>query len=179
MNKKVRLVAFGGITAALYVVLTVLAATINLASGAIQVRFSEALCILPCFTPAAVPGLAVGCFVSNLITGCDVMDVIFGSLATLVGAVGTYLLRRNRWLCCWPPVIANCIAVPLLLIYVYGVTEYSYLMQVLFIFAGETLSCVVLGQLLYTAITRSHLDHSLFKVNEMNTKAAKDRKNGK
>ena len=83
----------GGLIAALYVVLTVLAAQFNLASGAIQVRFSEALTILPVFTAPAVPGLAVGCVLANLLTGCAAWDVVFGSLATLIGAVGTRLLK--------------------------------------------------------------------------------------
>ena len=68
--------------AALYVVLTFLASALGLASGSIQVRFSEALTILPFFTPAAVPGLAVGCLLSNVITGCALPDIIFGTLAT-------------------------------------------------------------------------------------------------
>ena len=85
-------VAFGGIIAALYVALTYLANLLGLASGAIQVRFSEALTILPVFTPAAIPGLFVGCVLSNILTGCMPLDVLFGSIATLLGAVGTYFL---------------------------------------------------------------------------------------
>ena len=65
-----KMVAFGGVIAALYVVLTIIAAALGIASGAIQVRLSEALTILPVFTAAAVPGLTVGCVVANLITGC-------------------------------------------------------------------------------------------------------------
>ncbi|MCP2867106.1 QueT transporter family protein, partial [Salmonella enterica] len=63
-----------------------------LASGAIQVRISEALCVLPFFTPAAIPGLFLGCLLSNLLTGCIIWDVVFGSLATLLGALGTWLI---------------------------------------------------------------------------------------
>ncbi len=72
----------GALIAALYVVLTLVAAGFDLASGAIQVRISEALCILPFFTPAAVPGLFVGCLAANLVTGSALPDIIFGSLAT-------------------------------------------------------------------------------------------------
>ena len=86
-NSKALLVATGGVIAALYVVLTVIANALGLASGAIQVRFSEALTILPVFTPAAIPGLTVGCVLANLITGCAPWDVVFGSLATLIGAL--------------------------------------------------------------------------------------------
>lgn len=101
-------------------VLTIFISAFNLASGAIQVRVSEALTVLPFFTPAAIPGLAIGCFLSNLITGAAVYDVVFGSLATLLGAVGTYLLRRHKFLCTLPPVIANMVIIPFVLRYGYG-----------------------------------------------------------
>lgn len=81
--------------AALYVVLTYITNLLGLASGTIQVRFSEALCILPVFTPAAIPGLFIGCLISNLITGGIIWDIIFGSIATLLGALGTYFLRKR------------------------------------------------------------------------------------
>ena len=103
-TKNTRYIAQAALIAAAYTVLTLLAAGFDLASGAIQVRFSEALTILPFFTPAAVPGLALGCLISNLITGCVLPDIIFGTLATLIGAVGTYALRSNRYLCALPPI---------------------------------------------------------------------------
>lgn len=84
--------------AALYVVLTYLASILGLASYVVQVRFSEALTILPYFTPAAIPGLFIGCLLSNILTGCAVPDIIFGSLATLFAAVLTYKLRRFKWM---------------------------------------------------------------------------------
>ena len=92
----------------------------NLASGAIQVRVSEALTILPYFTPAGIPGLFIGCLLSNLLTGATVYDVVFGSLATLLGAVGTYLLRRHKFLCTLAPVAANMLIIPFVLRYGYG-----------------------------------------------------------
>ena len=107
--------------AALYVVLTILANALGLANYAIQVRFSEALTILPYFTPAAVPGLFIGCLISNILTGCAIPDIIFGSLATLVGAIFTYKLRRHKWLAPIPPIVANMIVVPLVLLYAYGI----------------------------------------------------------
>ena len=87
-NKKVKFIVDAAVIAALYVVLTYLAAAFNLSSGVIQVRFSEALTILPVFTPAAIPGLFVGCILANALTGAVVIDVICGSIATLIGAVG-------------------------------------------------------------------------------------------
>lgn len=97
-NKKVLFLTQAAVIAAIYVVLTIFISAFNLASGAIQVRISEALTILPFFTPAAIPGLAIGCLLSNLLTGAAVYDVVFGSLATLLGAVGTSL-RGNISFC--------------------------------------------------------------------------------
>ena len=141
----------GGLIAALYVVLTVLAAQFNLASGAIQVRFSEALTILPVFTASAVPGLTVGCVLANLLTGCAAWDVVFGSLATLIGAVGTRLLKDKPLLAWIPPVLSNMAIIPIILIKVYAVPD-AWWFLVLTIGAGEVLSCGVLGLLLYKAL---------------------------
>lgn len=119
-NKKVLFLTQAAVIAAIYVVLTIFISAFNLASGAIQVRISEALTILPFFTPALIPGLAIGCLLSNLLTGAAVYDVVFGSLATLLGAVGTYLLRKHKFLCTLPPVIANMVIIPFVLRYGYG-----------------------------------------------------------
>ena len=152
MNRKQTLqLVNGGMIAALYVVLTVLAAQFNLASGAIQVRFSEALTILPVFTMAAVPGLTAGCVLANLLTGCAAWDVVFGSLATLIGAVGTRLLRKKPLLAWIPPVIANMAIVPVVLQKVYGVPD-AWWFLVLTVGAGEVLSCGLLGLLLWKSL---------------------------
>ena len=152
-NSPVKTVAYGGIIAALYVVLTLLINALGLASGAIQVRISEALTILPVFTAAAIPGVTLGCVLANVLTGCFLWDVVFGSLATLLGALGTRMLR-NRPLLAWiPPVISNMIIVPVVLQKVYGVPEtFWYLMAT--VGAGEVISCGVLGLLLYFALKR-------------------------
>lgn len=144
-------VAFGGVIAALYVVLTIVANALGLASGAIQVRFSEALTILPVFTATAVPGLTVGCLLANLITGCALWDVVFGSLATLIGAAGTRLLRKKPILAWIPPVISNMVIVPIVLQQVYGVPD-AWWYLVLTVGAGEVISCGILGLLLYHSI---------------------------
>lgn len=138
--------------AAAYVVFTIMIATFNLASGAIQVRISEAFTILPAFTIAAVPGLFVGCLISNIVTGCAPMDVVFGSIATLLGAVGTYALRKqHRFLASVPPILANTLIVPFILSYVYNIPG-SILFFMLTVGAGEVISCGILGQILYHAI---------------------------
>lgn len=146
-NSKTLFITQAAIIAALYVVLTLLANALGLANYAIQLRFSEALTILPFFTPAAIPGLFLGCLISNLLTGAIVWDVVFGSLATLLGAVGTYLLRRVKWLAPLPPIIANTIIVPLVLYFAYRIPG-SIPYFVLTVGIGEILSCGVLGMLL-------------------------------
>ena len=108
-NKNVLFLVQAAMIAAIYVALTFVSSSLGLASGTIQVRISEALCVLPVFTTAAVPGLWLGCFLANLLTGCMLVDVICGSIATLIGAVGTYLLRNHKLACTIPPVLANMI----------------------------------------------------------------------
>ncbi len=152
-NSKALLVATGGVIAALYVVLTVIANALGLASGAIQVRFSEALTILPVFTPAAIPGLTVGCVLANLITGCAPWDVVFGSLATLIGALGTWLLRKKPMLAWIPPVLSNVAIVPIVLQKVYGVPD-AWWYLALTVGAGEVISCGILGLLLYQGVKK-------------------------
>ena len=153
MNKSVKYIAIGGIIAAMYVVLTYVCSLMGLSSGVVQVRFSEALCILPCFMPAAIPGLFVGCLLSNLLTGCALWDVVFGSLATLIGACGTYLLRKNRFLAAVPPIMANTIIVPFVLRLVYEVPDAMWLLF-LTVFIGEFISIGILGELLYSVIKK-------------------------
>ena len=145
-------IAFGGMIAALYVVLTMAAAALGLASGAIQVRLSEALTILPVFTAAAIPGLTVGCVLANLITGCAAWDVVFGSLATLLGAVGTRMLKNKPLLAWIPPVVSNAAIVPVVLMKVYGVPD-AWWYLVLTVGAGEVIACGILGLLLYRAVS--------------------------
>lgn len=157
-RQRTRFLTQAAVIAALYIVLTAIAAGFDLASGAVQVRISEALTILPYFTPAAIPGLIIGCLLSNILTGCIVPDVIFGTLATALGALGTYALRRHRYLCSLPPVIANTIIVPLVLSYAYHIPGgVPYFM--LTVGAGEIISCVIFGELLLTVLkpVRRHL----------------------
>ena len=149
-NKSLQL-AIAGMIAALYVALTWIANLAGLASGAIQVRLSEALTILPVFTASAVPGLAVGCVLANLLTGCAAWDVVFGSLATLIGAVGTRLLKNKPMLAWIPPVVSNMVIVPIILIRVYGVPD-AWWFLVLTVGAGEIISCGLLGLLLWKAL---------------------------
>ena len=132
--------------AAIYVVLTFIANAFGLANYAVQVRFSEALTILPYFTPAAIPGLFIGCLLSNILTGCAIPDIIFGSLATLAGAIFTYRLRKFKWLAPVPPIVANAIIVPFVLLHAYGIGPIW--LSFITVTAGEIISCGVLGMIL-------------------------------
>ena len=146
---KIKYLAQAGIIAALYIVFTVIANAAGLASGVIQVRISEALTVLPFFTPAAIPGLFLGCLLSNIIGGCVIWDIIFGSLATLLGALGTYAIRKKLpdWCAAIPPIIANTLIVPFVLSYAYEVPD-SIPFLMLTVGAGEVISCGILGILL-------------------------------
>ncbi len=142
-----------GLIAALYTVLTVLVGAFGLANGAIQLRVSEALCVLPFFTPYAIPGLTVGCFLSNLWLGCLWQDVVFGTLATLLGACGAYLLRRIPWLVPLPTVLANTLILPYVLAYAYHIKNALWLLLIT-VAIGEILSAYVLGMIFLLAFRR-------------------------
>ena len=119
-NKSVLFMAQAAMIAAIYVVLTIVFAPFSF--GEVQVRIAEALTILPVFTPAAIPGLFIGCLIGNILGGALLPDIIFGSLATLIGALFTYLLRkRSKFLAPLPPILANIVVVPFVLRYAYGV----------------------------------------------------------
>lgn len=152
MNKKTRNLTQAAMIAAMYVVLTYLANAMGLANGAIQVRFSEALCVLPYFTSSAVPGLFVGCVISNFLTGCALPDVIFGGAATLIGAVVTWKFRNNKWMAPVGPIISNAVIVPFVLLYAYGVKPLWFSFVTVTI--GEIISCGVLGMILLFALDR-------------------------
>ena len=143
--------AKGGMIAALYIVLTVIFAPISF--GAMQVRVAEALTVLPLFTSAAVPGLFLGCIIGNLSGGAVILDVIFGSIATLIGAIFAYILRFNRWLVPIPTILSNGFIIPFVLRHGYGV-ELPYFVLVLYVAAGEVIGCYVLGELLATALLK-------------------------
>ena len=163
-RKHLRNLTVAAMVAALYVLFTWLAAVLGLSSQPIQLRFSEALCILPYFTPAAIPGLFIGCLLSNLLTGAMIWDIVFGSLATLIGALGTYALRRHSWLTPLPPIAANAIIIPLVIAYstlpADAVTLPLLLGYAATVGIGELLSCGLLGLLLLHLLDKHR--HALF-----------------
>ena len=161
--------AIAAMIAALYVVLSFDINAFGLASGAIHVRVSEALTILPYFTSSAIPGLTIGCLLFNLLSGAAVLDVVFGTLATLLGAIGSYFVGKAakkaklaKFLVPMPPILANAFIVPWVLKTAYGLTDaYWYLAATVGI--GEVISCGVLGMVLLFAL--QPLRGTLFKGN--------------
>ena len=150
-NKNVTFLTQAAMIAAIYVVLTYVFAPFSF--GEVQIRISEALTILPLFTPAAIPGLFVGCLVGNILGGAILPDIIFGSIATLIGAVGSYLLRKNRYLVSVPPILANMIIVPWVLRFAYG-SEDMIWFSTITVGIGEILAIGILGQILLSVLIR-------------------------
>ena len=150
----------GAAVAAIYVALTYLSSLLGLASGAIQFRISEALCILPLFMTEAIFGLTIGCFISNLITGSLFWDVIFGSIATLIGALGAYALRRIPksliWLSTLPTILANTAIIPFVIMYAYGVSR-GLLFFMLTVGIGEIVCAGIGGSLLFCSLSKTDI----------------------
>ena len=144
------------IIAALYVVFTGLSAAFGLASGAIQVRLSEALTVLPYFTSAAVPGVTIGCLLANLLTGAPLPDIIFGTLASFLGVFGASFLRKKKHLITLPTILSNAIIIPLVLQYAYGVPD-AFWYLFLTVGAGELISAGILGTLLLQVMQKRKL----------------------
>lgn len=131
---------WAALIAAIYVVLTAIFAPLSF--GAVQVRISEILTLLPILTPMAVPGTFIGCFISNIIFSASLLDIILGSLATLASAVLTYLLRENKYLAAAPPVIVNAFIVAFILKVSAGA---PYWLTVFTVGVGQAISCYALG----------------------------------
>ena len=153
-RRRILYICQAGMIAALYTVLTCLVGAFDLASSAIQFRVSEALCVLPVFMPAAIPGLTIGCLLSNLILGSVWSDIVFGTLATLIGALGSWLLRKaSPWLVPLPTVVANTLVVPWILKFGYRL-EGGIPFFMLTVGIGEFLSAYVVGMILLLTLRR-------------------------
>lgn len=123
-----RSLCLSAVIAALYAALTLLLPAISY--GELQCRVSEALTVLPMLFPQAVPGLFIGCLVANLLSPVGIVDIIFGSLATLIAAVGTWKLRKYPLLAAACPVLANGIIVGWMLGQFYGLPMWLTMGQV-------------------------------------------------
>lgn len=152
MKKGVGFMTQAAMIAAIYVVLVFVFAPISF--GPVQIRVAEALTILPFFTPAAIPGVFLGCLIGNLLSpGMIVLDIVFGSLATLLAAVISYKLRGNKYLVPLPPIIVNMIVVPFVLKYGYGVPM-PLILSALAVGTGQIVSCYGLGLVLIQVLEK-------------------------
>ncbi len=152
-KNKIRFLTQAAVIAAMYIILTLLTNAFGLANGVIQVRISEALTVLPCVIPAAIPGLTVGCLLSNIMTGCIAIDIVCGTFATLIGAFLTYTLRKHKSLAPIPPIVSNTLIIPFVLSYAYHIPgSIPYFMLTVGI--GEVISCGALGYLLLLGLKR-------------------------
>ena len=150
--------------AAIYVVLIFAFQPISFSQ--IQFRFAEALTILPFFTPAAIPGVTIGCFLGNLLGGADILDIVFGTLATLIGAFGSYAVRKHKFLVPLPPIISNAIIIPWVLRYAYFESAPIALMMTT-VGIGQVISCGILGLILLYALDR--YKHIIFHTSPANS----------
>ena len=159
-KKTAKMLTRGAAVAALYPALTFVSALMGLSSGVIQFRLSEVLCLLPLVMPEAVWGLFIGCAVSNLLTGCVIWDVIFGSLATLIGAIitskMTAFVSKNYWVASLPCVISNALIVPLVLIFAYG-AEGSFIFFFITVAIGELVMATLVGSFVYSRLIKNSL----------------------
>ena len=150
-----RHIAQAAIIAAAYAALTLALAPISY--SVMQVRISEALCVLTLFTPAAVPGLTIGCLIANLLGPNGVWDVVFGTLATVIGVVGIYLLRnKNFFIAMLPNIISNGVVIGLCCRFLWGETI-PLILCMLLVAAGEAISCYIPGFILYKALGKVDL----------------------
>jgi len=153
MKKNTKTLTQSAVIAALYIVFTLLSNAFGLSGGAVQCRLSEMLYALALFTPSAVYGLFIGCLLSNIITNGIILDIILGSIATLIGAFFAHKLRANPFLALSMPIISNSIIIPLVLRYGYGyVGTLPYF--VLTVTVGEIISCGILGILLFQLLKK-------------------------
>ncbi len=160
-----------GIISALYVVLSIM--VLPLASGAVQIRFGEAMTLLPLFFFEASIALFVGCIIVNMISGCALIEVVAGALITLISALLTCFvgkLIKNKLLKVIIggafPILLNALLLPLVWYLCYGVLEYVYFIQALLIFAGQTVAIYGLGSLVYISLDKILIKSSLFRNRE-------------
>ncbi len=146
---KTRKTAYAAIIAAVYAALSLVSFSVN----SFLFRPAEALTVLPCLTSIAIPGVTLGCLLSNYLTGCAPPDMFFGTLATLIGAWGTYLLRKHPILSLAPPIVSNSLILPPILV-VYYQAQAAYPVLLLTTFTGELICCGILGYALRKALEK-------------------------
>lgn len=152
---RIRKLVEAAIVAALYVVLTFVSKPLSI--GYVEVRFSEALCILPYFMPSSVWGLFAGCFISNILFSGSILDMIVGSLATLIGAFLASKIKY-KWLCPLPTVLSNTLLIPIVIMkYSETWSVSAYLTAAAGVFASEVASVYILGLILLIVLDKKKI----------------------
>lgn len=154
-NKSINYIVQAALIAGIYAVITI--ALSPLSYGPVQIRASEALTVLPALTPAGIPGLFIGCIISNILSPYGLPDLICGSFATLIAAFFSFRLRKKPLLVPLPPIIANGLIIGIMLKYAYGV-PLSLILCILSVAVGETLACYVIGYPLYKVLKKNWKD---------------------
>lgn len=163
MNKKTTLyITQAAVIAALYVALTYVSNALGLAYNSVQFRLSEILTVLPAFTPAAIPGLTIGCIIANISSPFGIIDIVCGSSATLSAAFVSYLLRNVKFkgipvLSAIPPVIFNAVIIGLEIWYLNGRSAEVFAVSALQIAAGQAVMCIAAGIPFMRAVERTKI----------------------
>lgn len=160
-QEKTRFIITGALIAAAYAGLTYLSNVFGLAYGPIQLRLSEMMTVLPVFTPAAIPGLTMGCFIAN-IGSFNAADMLFGTLATLAAAILTYHLRDIKWrnlpiLALLPPVLINAILIGFEIALFYlpeGFGFWGFIISGIEVGIGQVIVCYIFGIPFYLAVKK-------------------------
>ena len=162
-QKAIRSLTTSALLAAAYVALALLCDSFGLLKYAIQIRLPEALCVLVAFTPAAVPGITLGCLITNLLLAGAPLDIIFGTVATLIGAYLGHLISKGKpktvkslIFATLPTLISNTLIMPPVIVYSYG-TEMALPLVFLTVFIGELISACIIGVILGNALRKSRL----------------------
>lgn len=146
-------IANAAILAAAYAAITLIVAPVSF--GVFQIRLSEALCVFSLYTPAAIPGITIGCFFANLIGGAGIWDIVLGTLASLIGCFGMYKLKSREYIAPLANVLSNGLIVGSMLHYIYDFA--NPLICILLVMAEELLVMYVLGLPLSAFIKKTGL----------------------
>ena len=160
-KKQLNYIIVAALIAAIYAALTFLGSVLGLSYGPIQLRFSEILTILPVFTPAAIPGLTIGCFIAN-IGSFNILDMFFGTLATLIAAILTYLFKNIKYkklplLAFLPPVLINALIIGLEIAWFFlpeGLTFWGFLISGIQVGIGQFIVCYIFGIPFYMLVKK-------------------------
>ena len=159
MNNKIKKatknIAISGLIAAVYIALVIIFQPISFRQ--VQFRIAESLTVLPFFTVSAIPGLFIGCLVGNILGGAAILDILFGSLATLIGAIITFILRKRKYLFApVGPIVSNTLIIPFVLKYAYAITLPIWI-SMIYIGIGEIISCGILDLILLLALKKTNI----------------------